>query len=128
MTQNTEELSPSQTAQIVDQVIQARKSVKMLGDADIIPHIPDNFFSEVQDAMKVAGWAPFHFTANDSHLNREMSSPVRWRFYALDQQNCLRLIEALLEHPETTLSKSSGSARMIAAYGALVLVTWLTEL
>lgn len=127
MTQSPESLSPSQLEIAVDQVIQARKSVKALGDVDNIPQIPDNFFNEVQEAMQVAGWAPFHFTAHDSHLDREMNSPVPWRFYALDQQNCLRLIDALLTHPETHLSKSAGILRMIAAYGALVLVTWLPE-
>ena len=127
MTQSTEVLSPGQLESAVDQIIQARKSVKVLGDVENMPQIPDSFFAGVQEAMKVAGWAPFHFTAHDSHLNREMNSPVPWRFYALDQQNCQRLIQALLDHPDTTLSKSSGILRMIAAYGALVLVTWLPE-
>ena len=126
-TQSHEALSSDQLTVAVDQIIQARKSVKMLGDVDDVPQIPAGFFGEVQDAMKVAGWAPFHFTAHDSHLNDAMDSLVPWRFYALDQQNCLRLIDALLEHPETSLTKSSGILRMIAAYGALVLVTWLPE-
>lgn len=127
MSQSPEALSPKQLELAIDQVIQARKSVKVLGDVDNVPQIPESFFAEVQEAMKVAGWAPFHFTAHDSHLDRAMNSPVPWRFYALDQQNCLRLIDALIAHPDTTLSKSSGIVRMLASYGALVLVTWLPE-
>lgn len=111
----------------VDYVIKARKSVKIIGDIDAIPEIPESFFSEVQEAMKIAGWAPFHFTAHGSHLDREMSSPVPWRFYALNQKNCLRLIDALIVHPELGLNKNAAILRMIAAYGALVLVTWLPE-
>ena len=127
MTQPSEVLSPSQLELAVDHVIQARKSVKVIGNVDDIPNIPEGFFGEVQEAIKVAGWAPFHFTAHDSHLDGEMNSPVPWRFYALDQQNCLRLIDVLIARPELSLTKNSAILRMIAAYGALVLVTWLPE-
>ncbi|PWQ92162.1 nitroreductase family protein [Leucothrix pacifica] len=127
MTQHSETLSPDQLTTAVDQVIQTRKSVKVIGDVDNIPDIPDGFFEEVQAAMKVAGWAPFHYTAHTSHLDRDMDSPVPWRFYALDQKNCLRLIDALMDHPELGLNKNVAILRMIAAYGALVLVTWLPE-
>lgn len=127
MTQRSVGLTPSQLALAVDQVIQTRKSVKVIGDVENIPEIPENFFAEVQAVMKVAGWAPFHFTAHDSHLDREMNSPVPWRFYALDQQNCLRLIDTLIAHPDLGMSKNTAILRMIAAYGALVLVTWLPE-
>jgi len=127
MTERTVELTPSQLELAVDQVIQSRKSVKVIGDVDNIPQISENFFGEVREAMRVAGWAPFHFTAHDSHLDRELNSPVPWRFYALDQQNCLRLIDSLIAHPQLGLDKSAAILRMIAAYGALVLVTWLPE-
>ena len=127
MSQSTEALSASILEKAVDQVIQARKSVKVIGDVDAIPEIPEGFFAEVQEAMKVSGWAPFHFTAHNSHLDRDMNSPVPWRFYALDQANCLRLIDALIAHPELGLTKNAAILRMIAAYGALVLVTWLPD-
>lgn len=127
MTQHSDALSQNQLIQAVDQVIQTRKSVKVIGDVDAIPDIPEDFFAKVQEAIKVAGWAPFHFTAHDSHLDREMDSPVPWRFYALDQKNCLHLIDSLIEHPELGLTKNAAILRMIAAYGALVLVTWLPE-
>lgn len=127
MTQHLEMLSASQLESAVDQVIQARKSVKMIGDVDAVLEVPDGFFTEVQEAMKVAGWAPFHFTAHASHLNREMNSPVPWRFYALDQKNCLSLINTLIAHPDLGMDKNAAILRMVAAYGALVLVTWLPE-
>ena len=127
MTQSSEKLSSSQLVTAVDQVIQARKSVKVIGDVDAVPEIPESFFGEVQAAMKVAGWAPFHFTAHDSHLDGEMDSLVPWRFYALDQKNCLGLIDALIAHPDLGMEKNAAILRMIAAYGALVLVTWLPE-
>ena len=127
MTQSTQSLSAGQLETAVDHVIQARKSVKVVGNVDVVPEITEGFFAEVQEAMKVAGWAPFHFTAHESHLGRDMNSPVPWRFYALDQSNCLRLIESLIAHPELGLTKSAAILRMIAAYGALVLVTWLPD-
>ena len=127
MTQPSEKLSSSQLELAVDQVIQARKSVKVIGDVDNIPDIPDDFFKGVQEAMEVAGWAPFHFTAHDSHLNSDLNSLVPWRFYALDQKNCLRLIEKLIAHSDLGMDKNAAILRMIAAYGALVLVTWLPE-
>ena len=127
MTQRAETLSSDTLATAIDQVIQARKSVKVVGDVDAPPEIPAGFFAEVQEAMKVAGWAPFHFTAHNAHLDREMNSPVPWRFYALDQANCLRLIDSLVAHPDLGLNKNAAILRMIAAYGALVLVTWLPE-
>lgn len=127
MTQRSEVLSPSQLETAVDQVIQARKSVKVVGDVDKIPEIPEGFFAEVKKAMEVSGWAPFHYTAHDSHLDREMNSPVPWRFYALDQKNCLSLIDALIAHPDLNLDKNAAILRMVAAYGALVLVTWLPD-
>jgi len=127
MTQSTEPLSVNTLKTAVDQVIQARKSVKVVGDVDAIPEIPEGFFAEVQEAMKIAGWAPFHFTAHDTHLDREMNSPVPWRFYALNQTNCLRLIDALIAHPTLGLTKKAAILRMIAAYGTLVLVTWLPD-
>ena len=127
MTQNSESLAANILEQAVDQVIQARKSVKVVGDVDNIPEIPEGFFAEVKEAMKVSGWAPFHFTAHNNHLDRDMNSPVPWRFYALDQANCLRLIDALITHPGLGLTKSAAILRMIAAYGALVLVTWLPD-
>ena len=64
------------------------------------------------------------------HFHRAASKKVPavpWRFYALDQTNCLRLIDALIAHPELGLTKSAAILRMIAAYGALVLVTWLPD-
>ena len=127
MTQHSEILTQNQLEQAVDQIIQARKSVKVVGSLDTIPEIPAGFFAEVQEAMKVSGWAPFHFTAHDSHLDREMNSLVPWRFYTLDQQNCLKLIDALIAKPELGMDKNTAILRMIAAYGALVLVTWLPE-
>ncbi|MGB1311063.1 MAG: nitroreductase family protein [Leucothrix sp.] len=127
MTQSPEMLSSSQLTLGVDHVIKARKSVKVVGSIDNIPTIPEGFFGEVQAAMQVAGWAPFHFTAHDSHLNRDLNSPVPWRFYALDQENCLRLIDKLMAHPMLGMDKNTAILRMIAAYGALVLVTWLPE-
>lgn len=56
-----------------------------------------------------------------------MDSPVPWRFYPLNQRNCLRLGHKLLAEPELDLEPESTIIRLLGACGAMVMVTWLPE-
>ncbi|PIE00748.1 MAG: nitroreductase [Thiothrix nivea] len=120
-------MSSGMIALAVDQVIQARKTVKALGDIHHPPEIPEGFYREVQAAITMASWAPFHFPAHEAHLRDDLDSPVPWRFYTLNQNNCLRFARSILAQPELETDEDSGIIRMMAACGALVLVTWLPE-
>ena len=127
MTHNPEILPPEQIALAMNQVMQSRRTVKISGDMDDLPNIPDSFYRKVQESMKIAGWAPFHFCAHHDYRQGEMSSPVPWRFYSLDQNNCVRLAKAIIAHPDLGLDEQSGVVKMLAACGSLVMVTWLPE-
>ena len=127
MTYNRPTMDSSLTPLVVDRVIQARKTVKALGDLHNPPEIPEDFYYKVQSAIAMAGWAPFHFPAHEAHISDDLSSLVPWRFYTLSQRNCLKLAHAILEQPELETEEDSGIIRMLAACGAMVMVTWLPE-
>jgi hypothetical protein len=74
---------------IIDNTIQKRRTLKVCGFFEKPPILEFNFVRKVDDAIKIASWAPFHYPAHPSHLNDEMDSIVPWRFYALKQNNCL---------------------------------------
>ncbi|PID46838.1 MAG: hypothetical protein CSB47_01765 [Proteobacteria bacterium] len=50
-----------------------------------------------------------------------------WRFYPLDQQNCLALAKSICADPELDGDEGSTIVRLLAACGAMVTVTWLPE-
>lgn len=114
-------------ATAVDHVICNRRTRKVLGHLDAPAFIPPGFREQVEEAIQVAGWAPFHYPANRIHQRHQLDSCVPWRFYALDQQGCLTLAHCLLEKQAGSISPESTIVRMLAAAGTLVLATWLPE-
>ncbi len=120
-------LSSEQITQAIDYTIQQRKTVKALGDIQNPVTVDDSFQSQVDAALQVSGWAPFHYQAHANHCTAPLDSPVPWRFHALTQNNALELAKKLIAHPHTELDESSKIIRMIASCGALVLVTWLPD-
>lgn len=112
-------------ALLIDEVIRRRRTRKFLGSIHNPALIPLGFSQQVEQAIKVAGWAPFHFPAHAQHSRGSLNSCVPWRFYALDQTNGLQLAHCLLAKGEAT--EQSGIIRMLAAAGSVVLVTWLPE-
>lgn len=127
MTRDRSVLSPNQLILAISQVMQTRKTVKALGNINKLIPAPEDFPQKVQNAMTLAGWAPFHYPAHSTHLDRMMSSPVPWRFYSLNQKNCLRLARSIMSSPELETDESSKIIRLLATCGALVMVTWLPE-
>lgn len=111
----------------VDSVIQRRKTLKIYGDLHKPVNIPSTLKRDVDQAIQVANWAPFHYPAHKVHRKNGMKSIVPWRFYALDQKACLNLASCLISHKKVKAGKKSKIVRMLAASGSLVLVTWLPE-
>ncbi len=111
----------------VDSVIKNRRTYKVLGSLDQVADIPDDFKEKVEESVRMAGWAPFHYPSHESHRQQDMNSIVPWRFYVLDQATCLKLAHYLLDKSIANLTKDASVIRMLAATGALALVTWLPE-
>lgn len=112
----------------LDGIMQSRRTVKALGDIHQPPVVPDDFMPKVKAAIESACWAPFHYPAHEVHTsNRDQNSKVPWRFYPMDQQNALKLAHKVLEHPDLDVEEVSTIIRLMAACGAMVMVTWLPE-
>lgn len=104
-------------AGIVDGVIRARRTVKVLAD-EAFPAA--DVRSVVEELAAVAGWAPFHRVAARVHTDGALTSIVPWRFYLVDADGCRALRDALLARGDR-----SKVPRMLAAATALVQATWL---
>ncbi|HEX8387208.1 MAG TPA: nitroreductase family protein [Rubricoccaceae bacterium] len=103
-------------AAAVDQTIRDRKTVKLHAEA-ASPTVDRR--AVVDELLAVAGWAPLHRPAADVHRGA-LSSPVPWRFYALDAAACRAL--------RASLGGEGGKVlEMLAAADALVQATWLPD-
>ncbi len=111
----------------VDKVISSRCTRKVLGELQTPAIIPHCFTEQVEQSIKVAGWAPFHYPAHSSHRQNALDSVVPWRFYALNQTLCLQLAERLLALPSGEVQENSSIIRMLAAAGSMILCTWLPD-
>ncbi|MCK5919117.1 MAG: nitroreductase family protein [Cocleimonas sp.] len=120
-------LSSQQFISAIDRVIKKRKTLKVLGDLDQPVDIPSDFNTRIDESIKIANWAPFHYPANIIHREGVMNSLVPWRFYALSQKMCLELGHCLSDSPKSNVDKNSKIVRMLSACGGLVMVTWLPE-
>lgn len=100
-----------------------RKTAKVLADIDApLPVASDN--KETIDALlNEAGWAPFHHPSSSGH-QKTLTSPVPWRFYKFDADECRNLLAKLRETDPT----SGKILNMLAAADALLQVTWLPDL
>jgi nitroreductase len=103
-------------ADAVDRTIRDRRTLKVMADA---PAPARDRRAVVDELLAVAGWAPFHRPASDAHRGA-LSSPVPWRFYALDAAACRALRESLGGEGGKVLE-------MLAAADALVQATWLPD-
>ena len=113
-------------ASAVDTVAKQRRTLKVMGDLNTPATIPEGFTQLIEEAIDVASWAPFHYPANEVHLDSKMDSAVPWRFYAFQQSDCLQLANQLIAKGEVR-SEQAGIIRMMAAAGTLILTTWLPD-
>lgn len=105
-------------AAVVDGVIRARRTVKVLADEAFAPA---DLRGTVEELAATAGWAPFHRVAARVHTESGgLASVVPWRFYLLDAPACRAVRDALLARGD-----KSKIPRMLATASALVMATWL---
>lgn len=121
-----------------DRLIQSRKTAKILREpaqcGELSPEQATDFRQSLQEMIEIAGWAPFHKVAHEqAHRQNGKSSPVPWRFYALEKPACCRLIRFIeqqaTEQPDSQWSRAWASKipRLLAGCSGLVLVTWLPD-
>lgn len=104
------------------QVIQERKTIKVLGDPSNGINIPDDHLhwhdKIVEDSIGIAGWAPFHY---DRKLDG-IAEP--WRVHWLKQSVCRKIATSMkVWYPD--MKPSNKIPPMLAACGSLVLINWL---
>ncbi|MDJ0614620.1 MAG: hypothetical protein QNJ29_13200 [Rhizobiaceae bacterium] len=75
----------------------------------------------IDDILKSAGNAPFHYPCDRVHMDT-LSSPVPWRCYKLDTVACHELMHMLLDTGDATKVPN-----MLAAAQYLLQVTWLPD-
>lgn len=106
----------------LSELMHRRRSAKVLGDT-AAPLAGEAAPREALDRMlEPAGQAPFHYEAQEAH-RRELASPVPWRMYKLDQDQC-RLLLAYLSNNGFPSGKV---ANFLAAADFLIQVTWLPD-
>lgn len=115
---------PKKHADIVEAVIKARKTLKVIGDAQnravISPEVAEGNRTLVLDALRVSGWAPFHYARGEDDL----AEP--WRAHAFWHHDCQALAPRIPEwFPD--MKPSNKIPKMMHACGAMVLVTWLPQ-
>jgi nitroreductase len=107
-------------AKTVEQVIHSRKTEKVLSqleDAKPVPADVDALHRpQVMDAIKTAGFAPFHFARTP-----EVAEP--WRAHVLWQEQAMKTAHHLCDE----LGVQSKEPLLLAGCSAAVIVTWLPE-
>ncbi len=112
--------TPAQIAELV----QRRQTMKVLGDVTaklkLDAQVAGRNDPKVVEAIKVAGWAPFHY---DRGVNG-IAEP--WRAHVLWHQDCQK-IAAEFYNWFDDVKPGNKLPSMLSACGALVLVTWLPQ-
>lgn len=112
--------SPAQIAEL----IKRRKTLKVLGDVETSAPFATETAREnnlkVLEAVRVAGWAPFHYDRGVDGI----AEP--WRVHILWHQDCQK-IAAEFHDWFNDVKPSNKLPAMLSACGALVLVTWLPQ-
>lgn len=104
--------------------ITTRHTKKVLADVGSPWEVPTSLNREqLHELIELAGNAPYHKPAHESHRSESLSSPVPWRFHTLDASVCRQLLKRLQEQE----IESGKIAMMLAAANALVIATWLPD-
>lgn len=109
------------TPETVENIIRARRTEKVLCDIEAHRPVPADVAERnreiVLQAIKTAGWAPFHYPRKVDGLAEPWRAHVLWHEEAKQAAIYLR----------DELNVTSKGPRLAAACSALVLVTWLPE-
>jgi nitroreductase len=113
------------TYDVLKSVIKSRRTTKVLGQAErpvaISPEICEKNRPLVLDAIRVAGWAPFHYARNVDSV----AEP--WRFHVLWHPSCRAIAcDFLRLFPDS--KPNNKLPAMLTACSALVIVNWLPQL
>jgi len=118
----------------VSAVIRRRRTAKRLLDpASRTTPLSVDQAERLQAMLATAGPAPVPKRAHDVHRSPPQDSPVPWRFHVLEQADAQALngwLEArALAEPDGRWERAWNSKipALLAAAGALVLVTWLPD-
>ncbi|MEO0965166.1 MAG: nitroreductase family protein [Planctomycetota bacterium] len=115
---------PNPAAEAVAATIRARRTLKVLGDAEapvsFSPEAAERHRAVVLDALRTAGWAPFHYARDIDGL----AEP--WRAHVLWHDACQRLAPRLGEWLPN-MKPTNKVPAMLRACGAMVLATWLPQ-
>ncbi|AFJ02237.1 nitroreductase [Methylophaga frappieri] len=107
-------------AAVVEAVMRRRKTEKVLcHDIDSRQSVPialaEKYNPLVRDAIKAAGWAPFHYPRSADGIVEPWRAHVLW-----DEK-----LQAAAQFMRDSLPDAKSEAALIAGCHALVLVTWL---
>lgn len=118
----------------VSDVVRRRRTAKRLLDpSGRSEPLSAEQSARLQQMLEAAGEAPFHKRAHDSHRAGPQDSPVPWRFHVLEHAALRALNDWLAERAEAEPDGAWGRAwgskipALLAAAGAVVLVTWLPD-
>lgn len=107
---------------LIAQIMRKRQTSKVLGDIDQ-PLAPTGLArEEIDQWLKAAGNAPFHYQAERIH-RENLTSQVPWRMYKLDANACRDLLSELKQ----TAPEAGKILNMLAACDALILATWTPD-
>ncbi|MEM9346740.1 MAG: nitroreductase family protein [Planctomycetota bacterium] len=111
---------PESSVDVIEQVIRARKTEKVLAQLEDYRPVPDKVDElrrpQVLGAIKAAGWAPFHFARKP-----EIAEP--WRAHVLWHEQAIKTAH----HLRDDLCDASKLPLLLAGCSACVVVTWLPE-
>ena len=111
-------------AQVLSEIIRARKTLKVLGDVTR----PVYFSKEtaeicdrkVIDSIQTAGWAPFHYNRDQDGI----AEP--WRIHVIWHEDC-RSIASRFHDWFPDVKASNKLPAMLSACGALIITTWIPQ-
>ena len=112
------------TYDTLQSVIKTRRTMKVLaqlgGPVEILPEICEKNRPLVLDAIRDAGWAPFHYARNLDSI----AEP--WRFHVLWHPACQKIAGNFFDwFPDS--KPNNKLPAMLSGCGALVVVTWLPQ-
>jgi nitroreductase len=108
----------------VSAAIQSRQTWKVLGNPSspplFDPEMMTNLDTEVFEAVRLAGLAPFHYDRKQDGV------PEPWRFHILRQPTC-RSIASQIGSWFNDVKPNNKIPAMLSACGSLVLVNWIPQ-
>ena len=114
-------MTEDQLAEQLAKTVRVRKTEKVMCEVEAHQSVPDEIAARNQqlilDAIKTAGWAPFHYPRNVDGI----AEP--WRVHVLWHEEAGKAAA----HLRDGLGVTSKEPRLAAGCNALLVVTWLPE-